>query len=101
MSSEITHEIRITSADRKKIIRFSGKDAPSLWVDLYNCCVLVNGYEEFDQRTVEGVLIGALSVHHSWERVMHIIENDAGLCTPRTLAALAEPETVTVVDRFQ
>ncbi len=97
MSKNITHEIRITAADRTKVVQFCGGDAPAMWADLYNSCALVNGDEEPDQTNEDGVLVGTIHVRHSWKRVLHIIEEDAGLCVPATIAALTNPERTSIV----
>jgi hypothetical protein len=98
--SNVTHEIRIITSDPTKVIRFRGKDAPSLFVDLCNSCALVNGDREPDQTNEAGVLVGTIQVKERYERVLQIIENEAGLCTPVTLSALAAPEPITIVERF-
>ena len=91
--------MRIVAKDRKKVVRFAGVDAHMMWTDLYNSCGLVNGDEEPDQANESGVLVGSIEVPHlTWQRVVAIIENEAGLCGPRSIEALKDPAEVSTLE---
>lgn len=95
---DYTHEMRIESRDRKKIIRYAGEDAYMHWTDTYNSASAVIG-DDPEQFENNDVLVGRLRVNNlDWSKVIQIMIDEAGLMSEQTEISLLDDQEISYVD---